>query len=273
MGIKQYTYPSVLSRNDNERFEGFWNHSWESGVVPEGFSPSLHLRSLDNVLQTRSQLHDWLFCSIILDQGDKIFARVSPMPVSVNTSNTVDIFRIVQPDGFVQSVSTCRIDVQEVHPKHGFVTKWVLHNDSFRIQLSYDSKVVQPTSFFAPYKSFHTDIQCLETPIKVGGQYKNQHVQGFGFVYMTPRSSEAENTQAVLSLLQPDNFIIQKQSPVGLSRKTVVYSHLVWAIPLVIIFCICLLGMFMIIFKRNTLLMNDQKFRLSSEVKKDILIN
>lgn len=45
VGIKMYMYPYVK----NDRFNGWFSHAWESGVMPEGFSSNIVQRSLTNL--------------------------------------------------------------------------------------------------------------------------------------------------------------------------------------------------------------------------------
>lgn len=113
VGMKKYTYPDVrgtkttLSDPDVFEFRGSFEHSWESGVTPEGFASSAPLRTLINMEKAWSNQpnkpDDWLYLMLSLDNGYHVVAYFSPFDASINRTQNPWLCTIVSPRGTVKA--------------------------------------------------------------------------------------------------------------------------------------------------------------------------
>lgn len=104
IGVKMYMYPNV----SNDTFSGSFTHAWESGVMPEGYTSNIALRSFNNIEQyfMHGQKSDqWASIHIHLENKVHIWAFF----VSINIRKPHRII-IVNPDGSIKKLQQDKAD-------------------------------------------------------------------------------------------------------------------------------------------------------------------
>jgi len=249
IGLKNYTFPKIQAEGEFDgrpiSFEGSFQHSWEAGVLPQGFSSSIILRSFINIekslfSQAEANISDWLFLNFHLDNDIQITCFCMQLKKTLFETFHPTVFTIVKPNGTIQSPDCTKIYL--------------------RIQLLSDNGHVQNIHMYEladQSPGFHMTFSVLpelvpehDAPV-IGythvagwcnGVWKNEQVvTGFGFV----QSSKNDNSLTEkLSSSKIQDFVQWAQTTdyfaTTPSTSEVTNSWLLWFLPVIIIaFLIC----------------------------------
>lgn len=246
IGLKNYTFPKILGQGELDgvpiSFEGSFQHSWEAGVLPQGFSSSIILRSFINIekslfAEAEADSANWLFVNFHLDNNIQITGFCMPGQKQLYETFHPTVFTIVQPNGTIASPDCKQI--------------------CWRIQLQSDNGHVQNIHIYDSNNSF--SLTCSVVPATVpendapvlgythvagwcNGVWKNeQPVSGFGFIQSCNHSTVISDK---LSSSKIQDFVQWAKSndyfSTNPTSSQVTNSWLLWFLPVVIIsFLIC----------------------------------
>jgi len=258
IGMKKYTYPSLTGNGTldgiSTSFQGVMEHSWESGVVPEGYPSSTAIRSLIHIEKSLTSLtrsDDWLYIFLHLDNGYQVACYFMPAPVQVNRAFHPQLLAITRPDGTVWMPKAEAVSLNFQLVDHaGYPRNLLLyHADGFRLQL-----------FVASDHSDHSVVGHSGF-IHAGGQVtgfwsdETDFVTGFGFVQTTNRQTYQERANSILELFPgSEEFRTWSEQTGNFDNmpKTAELSasYLIWLIPLLFI-AVLLIFIVYLVWSRN----------------------
>lgn len=269
LGMKQYTYPSISGYGFIQthghadavdvKFRGFWDHRWESGLVPIGFSSSIYIRSLNSMslqaIDGWSDIGNTIEIIALLSNNCTLYAQIKNVDKIHNFHNPVfSNVRIIKSDGFVDKNQTVSVDiikvVQILDIVEPIATQIRLVGSRFDIIVS-----VIATNFDCPVQT-HIDV-----PISVKGHYEESPVEGWGFLHTT-----ATYKDKVLSrYIGVDITTLEQEDK---NERTNLW--IIWFIPLITVLVLMLLIIYLMYHKKSKFKVLDQSFQ--KKISKDKII-
>ena len=199
IGLKKYTYPSLSGLCNHSPVRGMFDHAWESGVSPEGYSSSTMLRSIIHIekhMYPLTRPDNWLYLFVHTEDQYQIGCYFFSSPTLIHHTYHPDLLTISKPDGTVWSPKPLWVDV--VRP------------DSQTILLSFSNHF--NLQLHVPYEQSHIPytpgaVQQWGGLVRGTTQWNQESetpVQGIGFIEMTDSHSYQERADAILSLFPAD---------------------------------------------------------------------
>jgi len=245
IGLKNYTFPKIQGQGEFNgspiSFEGSFQHSWEAGVLPQGFSSSIILRSFINIEKSlfsepESNISDWLFLSFHLDNDIQITCFCMQAKHNLFETFHPTVLTIVKPNGTIQSPDCQKIYVRiQLLSDNGHVQNIHIYEDD-GFSLTCATLPVNPHEIDAPVIGYtHVAGWC-------NGVWKNdQVITGFGFIQSCNNNT---NIADKLSAEKIQDFVQWAEKTDYFSTipttSDVTNSWLLWFLPIIIIaFLIC----------------------------------
>ena len=224
IGLKKYLFPLISGTGELNgepvTFTGTFEHSWEAGIFPQGFSSSLLLRSFMNIEKSLSfensdKFGDYLYLLLHLNNGYQIFFYVFNFPKTVQTPFAPYKCLVVLPDGTTR-VQSFTLKIQAMSGQN--VTNLLI---SSKNQTNLCMTGLSPQG---------TTIPISRQSAYISGSYESEPVTGFGFL-----------ESSAFPKIEITNEI----------QKEIVYSWLLWVVPLLIILLLVCIVIYLIWSKRR----------------------
>ncbi len=260
IGLKNYKFPFLSGQGTLDgrpiTFEGFYDHSWESGLLPEGYASSVILRTFINVEKSLSDwsstnFSNWLYVIIQLSNQIQIAFYCLPLPRVLYQPLKLDTLVISQADGTIIQDRTATIVLQLISDANG-VESLNLTGKNFALQVTVDVTFTSPKDVF---------LHFAQKPAHVSGKWDGASVNGFAFV----ENSMCENTTEFVHGLLDNHFAPElTQGLKQLSRDSnfygasvtltdTTYSWLLWFFPVMIITILICLVLYLMWYRQQTL--------------------
>ena len=242
IGIKNYIYPLLTGdgiKGDKDiLFKGCWEHAWESGIHPIGYTRSICLRGLMNIEKKLNHvfyLDNWMEIFIFLDNNYILFGKITPLPTTRHYQQ-FNVFKVINSHGKIQKeLVYMRPDII----KNKFIYKFNILGSTFELDILLYENPVQ--------NLIHTDgdakIDYINSAANVRGYIENHKVYGHAYVEMTPQLTYRQKSKQVLKLLgMNDNWMGNYQVSNVPDDEEFLKSVMFFLIPILfILFLICMI--------------------------------
>ena len=257
VGIKKYIYPSVKGEGEwidaedkahTLSFQGFWEHSWESGTSPQGFNQSIFLRSFMNIersFREVSSLDDGTFITCHWGNGWQLSVYLKPNPREISKTYSPAEAFLSNPDGERLSLDDLSLQVDRFY-EHRYPVQITLRTTKHTGEL-----VLKVPFLSAPYQSVFYGRQpggglaFMNSPVNISGSWRGESTTGFGFINMV-HSGEDRNYATFDAFSEVDTGEktynrdhmspgIQRELTDRVNQGDTVASWLVWIFPLIVL--------------------------------------
>ena len=250
IGAKQYILPKVEGQGTaghaTVQFRGFWDHRWEFGVAPRGFSSSTYLRSLtliEDSLRKVPQEHE------APSYGDtlELLLSIRATVVYLRITGTTISARIIGEDGMVDKRQVVTIR-ERARTSQGFVVVLVVECERFSLHLR-----PVASSFLSPLAP---GLQYMDAPVRASGYLDGEVIEGWGFLQMPPQSTHIENRDFLQTALALE-AVGEESDPIAHQAQ----SWMLWAVPVLLGTLLVLAIGFIVFHKHSPRTVRDQAFQ------------
>lgn len=246
VGLKNYTFPSVAGDGEFQgksiHFEGSFQHSWEAGMLPEGFPASLLLRTFTNIEKSliSAPLECWIFFIFHLSNNVQLSGFGFPNDMSIAFHPTVAT--MAQANGTIYTPNCQTLLLKMENEKITSITGETTDQLTF-VACAGQSPDESPV------------IGYTHVAGTISGMWSGASVTGFGFLqrpteWFTKKSDNFPNraqsmAETLLDQKYPQATTDMKEwvhhtsffaaSP---NSTDAAYSWLIWFLPVIIITCL-----------------------------------
>lgn len=217
VGLKSYTYPRV----EGDGFSGFLSHSWESSMMPRGFTSSLALRGIHHMEHSI---------------GGFTPPRDSWMSVYVLLSNAVHVVMFFESPGVLTRV-TASLDngSTRVFRPAEFAVDHQQDPSGWRFRCRHADVTIE-FKIPEPYGNSPESLTRLQQCPLINAQWLGAPAHGYCVVESPDMRGYDERAQEILRLFFGDRhasyFNAKYFSTTG-SNSDVVASFVIWLLPLI----------------------------------------
>lgn len=244
MGLKQYVYPLVTgngwwNKTTPVTFQGSLDHSWESGMLPEGYPASLHLRSLMAIEKSWHKVlrrpDNWCYFFLHLDNNTQVACYIMTSPKTVGVSVVPHVLVLVNADGTVNKLHDSQVKVEHVRDNKYVTNMWLTCGNDLHLQL-----FVSADDFHVRHVLDHHSYEFVYCFLHVQGKFdKATKTKGFGYMYITNQEQQQElikstNNNNLSSDFRHDQRNDNHDDHDDDDDMTNV-AYLVWLVPLLVI--------------------------------------
>jgi len=218
IGLKMYTYPELQGNGKYGsklmKWNGYWDHTWESSMFPKGLSNSLFMRALINLETSVHSLpanHTWTILRLNkVDTQEEWFFAV----LGWSQYNQVQYAIKVEPDGVTRKISENKVWIEA----HQFSSDPGHFPFSLQVHRDQDSDFVLTL----------IDKEPVQTAYLVSGTFWNEEQRMFGSLQIP------EHTEDRVFRYEVEN-------------NDMIYSWLIWLLPLLVIVLLMSFSVFLVI--------------------------